>query len=172
VESPFASAPLTLFSPGAALQTQVLARIGAEIESITRPPLRGGLEGGDDLTRAHGLFWLWALGAYEVVRTMSEAAECFSPNFRQRIAQNKPYFSKLRMPLAKLEREREKGKPVVPDWKASFALGICPNGRGVVFEVDGIEYGSSEALQRFIALVGNIAESDIIASHSSRFAAG
>lgn len=52
--------------------------------------------------------WFWTLGAYEVVRTMSQAKKCFSESAMIRINETKKHFARARMPAAKMEPERKK----------------------------------------------------------------
>jgi hypothetical protein len=55
--------------------------------------------------------WFWTLGAYEVVRTISQAKECFSDTFITEINKLKKQLAIVRMPSAKME-EQGKNKPV------------------------------------------------------------
>ncbi|NII28110.1 hypothetical protein HB364_23710 [Pseudoflavitalea sp. X16] len=56
-------------------------------------------------------FWFWSLGAYEVVRTISQAKDCFSTTFLDKINILKKQLSIVRMPSAKMEEQGRK-KPV------------------------------------------------------------
>ena len=42
---------------------------------------------GGKLDRAESLFWLWTLGAYEVVRTLCQAKNCFSKALFEKLVQ-------------------------------------------------------------------------------------
>ncbi|MEI7596797.1 MAG: hypothetical protein WCK02_13685 [Bacteroidota bacterium] len=55
--------------------------------------------------------WFWTLGAYEVVRTIAQAKECFSETFIEKIKVLKTELAIVRMPSAKME-EHKKIKPV------------------------------------------------------------
>ena len=55
--------------------------------------------------------WFWLLGAYEVVRTISQAKECFTVEFITKINDLKRQLAIVRMPSAKME-EQGKSKPV------------------------------------------------------------
>ncbi|NJK70153.1 MAG: hypothetical protein HC941_29880 [Microcoleus sp. SU_5_3] len=37
------------------------------------------------VTKAGILMWLWTLGAYEIVRTMCQAKNCFSPEYMEKL---------------------------------------------------------------------------------------
>lgn len=66
--------------------------------------IQGGL-----IDHASTLMWLWTLGAYEVVRTMCQAKECFSENSYKKISELKNDLAKARMPSSKMEK---KGKTI------------------------------------------------------------
>lgn len=63
------------------------------------------------IDRASTLSWLWTLGAYEVIRTISQAKECFSDSFIEKVNSLKKQLAIVRMPNAKME-EQGKKKPV------------------------------------------------------------
>lgn len=56
--------------------------------------------------------WFWTLGAYEVVRTISQAKECFSDAFITKINILKKQLAIVRMPSAKMEEQGSSNKPV------------------------------------------------------------
>lgn len=57
------------------------------------------------ITHASALMWFWTLGAYEIVRTMCQAKNCFSDEFNGELIRLKKLLSKVRMPSAKMEKE-------------------------------------------------------------------
>ena len=61
---------------------------------------------------ASTLMWFWTLGAYEVIRTMCQAKECFSENFYEKISDLKNDLANARMPSSKMEKKGKKGIPV------------------------------------------------------------
>ena len=60
------------------------------------------------IDQASMLMWYWTLGAYEVVRTISQSKQCFSETFNDKIADLKRQLSKARMPNAKMEKQGKK----------------------------------------------------------------
>jgi hypothetical protein len=58
--------------------------------------------------RAESLMWLWVLGAYEIVRTMHQAKECFSEHLCQDLQNLKKVLASVRMPAAKMEKPGKK----------------------------------------------------------------
>jgi hypothetical protein len=60
------------------ISKNVLLTIADEIiENLDQAFAETIIDGGR-LERAESLMWLWTLGAYEVVRTMCQAKDCFS----------------------------------------------------------------------------------------------
>ena len=51
----------------------------------------------------YGQFWLWVVGAFEVVRTMAGAKACFSQRVKDELGPLKKTLAFLRMPFAKQE---------------------------------------------------------------------
>jgi hypothetical protein len=64
-----------------------------------------------DINEVYGQFWLWVIGTYEIIRTMSQAKKCFSTNLNTSLALVKANLSKVRMPFAKQEYIGKK-KPI------------------------------------------------------------
>lgn len=56
------------------------------------------------IERAESLMWLWILGAYEIVRTMYQAKQCFSAQLQQDLHGLKKTLAHVRMPAAKMEK--------------------------------------------------------------------
>ena len=112
--------PLTAFSRYLHGRHEVLAAIAAEIaahldacgpdEAAARTPPRA---------RASDLMWLWTLGAYEVVRTMSQAHGCFAPRLHRELSDLKHALERVRVANTKMERirydRRDRGVPVPSD---------------------------------------------------------
>jgi hypothetical protein len=60
------------------------------------------------IERAESLVWLWILGAYEVVRTMCQARDCFSQRLQDQLFRLKKELAYIRMPAAKMEKAGKK----------------------------------------------------------------
>lgn len=100
--------PLMAFSCYTHCQKEILDELAAEIVGL----LENGIVTREDgqvvvdarfFKQVYGKFWLWVLGAYEMVRTMEQAKSCFTESFALEIKQLKKRFSLLRMPFAKQE---------------------------------------------------------------------
>ena len=84
--------PLLTFSLYTPVQIKILIGMGEEIECLLDK---------DEFLKSYGLFWLWLLGAFEVVRTMHAAKSRFSPNAWNAITKSKGRLARLRAPMAK-----------------------------------------------------------------------
>ena len=71
----------------------------------------------DQISDASILTWFWTLGAYEVVRTMSQTKDCFSSDANTKIDLLKQELAKVRIPNTKMER---KGKKIPVNSNRSF----------------------------------------------------
>jgi hypothetical protein len=89
------SEPLAAFSRYLAGRHQVLLAIADEIVGHLDAATR---------SRASDLMWLWTLGAYEVVRTMCQARDCFAPEFYRGLADLKLELERVRVASTKMER--------------------------------------------------------------------
>jgi hypothetical protein len=104
IEETFRRDPLVAFSVYTHIQVGVLRGQADEIRSLLDASLANpGIVKSDSGMRAYGLFWLWLLGAYEVVRTMSQARSCFVPSVSEKLRVMKKGLAKLRIPFAKQE---------------------------------------------------------------------
>jgi hypothetical protein len=106
--------PLIAFSFYLSGRKNVLLAIADEIIENLDQAFYGPLVSGGKLDRAESLFWLWTLGAYEIVRTMCQAQSCFSERALDELVRIKKTLSAIRMPAAKMEK-RGKRAPVISD---------------------------------------------------------
>ncbi|MGA8599428.1 MAG: hypothetical protein WB676_32305 [Bryobacteraceae bacterium] len=118
--------------------------------------------------RAESLMWLWLLGAYEVVRTMHQAKECFSERLAQDLGSLKKTLAVVRMPAAKMEK---------PGKKAAVTSNRSPAGWDVenrdLFVNDPEEVPVISArwmLSEFDRVFSSITESDVLARHEEAYA--
>lgn len=118
--------------------------------------------------RAESLMWLWLLGAYEVVRTMHQAKECFSERLAQDLGSLKRTLAVVRMPAAKMEK---------PGKKAAVTSNRSPAGWDVenrdLFVNDPEEVPVISArwmLSEFDRVFSSITKSDVLARHEEAYA--
>jgi hypothetical protein len=62
--------------------------------------------------KASTSMWFWTLGAYEVIRTISQAKDCFSNEFIEKVNTLKKKLAIVRMPSAKMEEQGNNKKAV------------------------------------------------------------
>lgn len=150
--------PLSAFSIATCLQIQFLREVAKDIDALTVSAIRtDGPGGGNALAKAHGLFWLWTLGAYEVVRTMAQAKPCFTEDAHKMLIKEKQHLARIRMPFAKQERA---GKRVPASWKELFAWGYGPDG-DIIFDIAGTHVFARKEIARFNAFIDRIERDDI-----------
>jgi hypothetical protein len=75
--------PLIAFSHYLSGRVNVLCSFADEIIENLDKGFSGQRVDGGRVERAESLMWFWLLGAYEVVRTMHQAKECFSERLVQ-----------------------------------------------------------------------------------------
>jgi hypothetical protein len=147
----FDAIPLAAFSLYTHVQAQYLLTVGAEL-SRTFDRFCGEIDG-DKILRAYGQFWLWVLGAYEVVRTLDQNRARLAPAFAKQVTDLKRTLAEIRIPLAKQER-RGSGKPIAAD------LSIVGIDHDLLFQIDGVDISARAEIQRFAAFVSQVRLSD------------
>ena len=100
--------PLIAFSHYLCGRVHVLIAVTDEIIENLEQGFSTERVDGSRVERAESLMWLWTLGAYEVVRTMCQAKDCFSSQVFVQLKQLKKRLSAVRMPAAKMEKPGEK----------------------------------------------------------------
>ncbi len=100
--------PLATFSIYTQAQYDALERTRDQLRSYC--PLVGadGIVSAAAFREYYDLFWLWTLGAYEVLRTMAAHPGCFSGEAFSRILSLKMQAANLRVPFAKQELRGQK----------------------------------------------------------------
>ncbi len=122
---------------------------------------------GDVIGRADMLMWFWLLGAYEVVRTMHHAKQCFSERLAADLQDLKEELARARMPAAKMEK---------PGRRAPGTSNRSPGGwdysnRDLLVN-DPEERESISArglLARFDQVFSSISRADVISHHSASY---
>lgn len=145
--------PLIKFSIYTTAQAQSLDLIGKEIIGLSE----GWTSHITDFQRVYSLFWLWVLGAYEVVRVMSQYEHCFTQKQQHNISQQKRLLAEIRMPFAK-QQMRGKDLPVHAE------LSVHGIENGMVFEISGQKYSSNAVIEEFLMFIDNIESDDILDS--------
>jgi hypothetical protein len=120
---------------------------------------------GQILNDIYGSFWLWTLGAYEVVRTMVQAKSCFTPEVHRRLMCYKRKIAKIRIPFTKQEFQG-KNKPIFNEASMS---GMNIKTGNMFFTIDKVKYSSKALMKEFHKLMKSIASSDITQSHKDSY---
>lgn len=157
--------PILRFSVYTAIQIDILRSISKEIGEISDGWIRsedGGLilEG---YNRYYGLFWLWVLGAYEVVRTMKQHSDCFQPALAARIKATEDILSQIRVPFAKQELKKRKDENVVGVTHENSVASIN-KAHGFGFEIRGVMYYSNDIIEDTFKLFDEVNRVDIISA--------
>lgn len=104
----FEREPLMAFSFYLSGRNNVLLLLSDEIvdnldNGFSTSTINGGL-----IDKASTSMWFWTLGAYEVIRTISQAKDCFSNEFIEKVNTLKKEWAIVRMPSAKMEEQGKK----------------------------------------------------------------
>ena len=158
--------PLLAFSPLTHLQATALLTVGDEIQELIAAAVTGpATVDATTLNQAYARLWLWVLGAYEVLRTMSQARGCFTEELAALVTSDKRYLSRLRMPLSK----QEFAGSSAPSGLAGLLSGIDTIAKDVSFTVGDEVFSAKAVTARFASLVTAIKLSDIKARHSDSY---
>lgn len=113
----------------------------------------------------YGSFWLWTLGAYEVVRTMSQAESCFSSVVYDQLLAFKRKLAKIRMPFAKQEYKGRK-KPI---FNESSISGMDTKKGDMTFTIESVTYSTKTMMEEFRSLMASIKSEDILQRHPESY---
>jgi hypothetical protein len=166
VATAFEKNPLLAFSPLTHLQVAALLALGDEIKDLISASVTGtSTVDGTTLNQAYARLWLWVLGAYDVLRTMSQAKACFTDDVAAQLIEEKRYLARLRMPLSKQEFAGVKA----PSGLAGLLCGVDTSAKDVSFTIGNEVYSANSVIARFAALISSIKLSDIKARHSDSY---
>jgi hypothetical protein len=158
------------------IQSKTIQSLGCEIleclQSGISPDPNGGAGSkcdGQTVMRAHGLFWLWVLGAYEVVRTMCQAKHCFTPAAATQIKVLERSLWLLRIPFAKQELP---GNKTVPVYAELSIYGTRHSPPDLQYSVKGEVVSARDLIEQYAAVLADIERSDIVADHRTSYRSG
>jgi hypothetical protein len=167
--------PHVVFSIYTDVQSRTIRQLGRDIVTCLEDGIttddgsgKGTVCGGEVMNRGYGQFWLWVLGAYEIVRTMCQAEQCFSPALATELKALKRQLSVIRMPFAKQEL---RGK-FVPVHGEPSVYGIGHSPPDLRFEVEGEVISVQELIGEFDRVFGGITRTDILADHRTTYSPG
>lgn len=162
VKDIFDKVPLLKFSIDTAWQVQALENKANDLKKISDRWTDGIVH---EFTLYHENFWFWILGAYEVVRTISQHQNCFCHPIRIEAQEIKRHLAELRMPFAKQEL-RGNQHPLRNENSVSSVDG------GLVFSIKGQQYNSTETLDLVMNFLKSISKCEILSGipkHSAKY---
>ena len=162
IEHMLNSAPLVIFSVYTHSQVETLNNLGSEILGILDVSIKEKhIE--LDFHQVYGKFWLWVIGAYEVVRTMTGkktgADKCFSDRIQKSLAELKDSLADIRMPFAKQEI-RGKNEKII-SYEASIAK-IDQKKRDFAFSINGNSIWVRSSIAKFQTVFSSISRADVL----------
>jgi hypothetical protein len=119
----------------------------------------------EKVARAEELMWLWVLGAYEVVRTMTQAKSCFSSRTHGALASLKHELAAARMPAAKMERL---GKSI-PITSYRCPCGIDAANRDLLIGDPENLVSARSLLSHFSSFIAQVSQTDVVGPHEASY---
>jgi hypothetical protein len=145
----------------------VLCSFAAEIIENLDQGFSGESVDGGQVERAESLMWFWLLGAYEVVRTMHQAKECFSERLVQDLNGLKKMLATVRVPAAKMEKA---GKRAAVSSNRSPAGWDVENRDLLVNDPEeSPDISARWVLSEFDRVFSSITKSDVLANHEAAY---
>ncbi|MBM3492992.1 MAG: hypothetical protein FJX72_01525 [Armatimonadetes bacterium] len=167
-EPVYVACPLSRFSPYTHIWCGVVRALGDEIRSsLDRAFVTDGIDAGE-YQHACARFWLRVLGAYEVVRTMAQAGDCFSERARGSLANLKGRLGPLRVAFAKQEQQGKK-RPIGNE-ASVYDFGMVT--RDLLFRVADQPVSARELIGSFEETMAAITANDILKDHRESRAFG
>lgn len=131
--------PLAAFSVDTQVQADYLVKLGKELDK----KLQSYSNVISDFDDTYGRFWLWLLGAYEVIRTLAQHTGFSDPNFVGELNELKRYLAEVRMPFAKQEY-RGRGGGIGHD------LSVVSIQQDLEFIIDGKSVSARAVIDRVV----------------------
>ncbi len=154
------AAPLIKYSPDTHFQLQLLREASKEIlGTLAAPRLPSGNIDGNARYKAHWLFWLWTLGAYEIVRTLCQDKERLTTALFSKLDDLRTQLARLRMPFAKLELA---GCNKPSPGGELLAVGPGAEGNDLIFRIEGRLIDARELIEHFDSVVRGVRADQIL----------
>ena len=162
--------PLMVFSCYTHGQKEILDELAAEILDLLDKGIHTRENGqvevdGRVFKRVYGKFWLWVLGAYEMVRTMDQAKPCFAESLASELKRLKKKLSLLRMPFAKQELVGKK-QPIGAE--ASVA-GVDGAARNLKYRVGNQILTMRGMINEFGKVLAEVSRANVVADHRTAY---
>jgi hypothetical protein len=161
-----ASDPLISFSWYLSGRKSCVLELGREILNNLDNAFSGPVIDGGRLERAEMLMWFWTLGAYEVVRTMCQAQNCFSAQVSGELSSLKKELAQARMPAAKMEAPGKK-RPIPSN--RSPATWNQAHRDLLIGDPTTSMISARHLVTRFEVVITGITPADIVARHEDSY---
>ena len=159
--------PLIVFSFYLSGRVSVLCIFAEEIiENLDKGFSSTCVDGGR-VERAESLMWLWLLGAYEVVRTMCQAKQCFSGRLAQDLQDLKKQLAVVRMPAAKMEKSGKKS--AVTSNRSPSGWDVANRDLLVNDPDESPNISARRILAEFDRVFCSISKTDVLAHHETSY---
>lgn len=157
--------PLMGFSVYSHTQVETLQLLGKEVLDIMDNAITEGCIEGKFIQKVYGLFWLWILGAYEVIRTMTQANICFSEQFSVNLQTLKKQIALLRIPFAKQEYPG-KNTPIANE---ASIYSVDTVKKDIKYEVKENILSTRELINEFESLFSTMTYKDVLYDHRESY---
>lgn len=141
------------------IQVEVIKRMSSEILELLDQSMSGEGIDGQGFQRIYGLYWLWVLGVYEIVRTMNEYKDCFSGELQLKINTFKARITVLRIPFAK-QQLRGRNNKIISNENSVYSTDLAR--RDMSFQVEGTLFSVREMIAEFDVFMSSIADKDVL----------
>jgi hypothetical protein len=166
-----ASKPLLGFAPSCQFQLEALARAAAainrELDDSIQPDAEGKtavVKSATDINQSRGDFWLWVLGAYELIRTLKQHRRAFSTAAVQRFLDMHDRLLHLRIPFAKLEFARTEAQPIAQEAIVCDSIDI--KSKDYVYLIRGRRYAIRGLIDEFENCMSQLRIEDVLSPRS------
>ncbi|MHB1140247.1 MAG: hypothetical protein ACYC1T_00620 [Sulfuricaulis sp.] len=153
--------PLYLFSLYTGSQIDTLDYLANRIHSLLGVGIKDQQVDAKYFKEVYGLFWLWVLGAFQVVWRMHASRSCFSDRIRPSIKKLKEKLNSIREPFAKQEYA---GRSAPISGESSIS-NIDMEKKDMAFHIEKETFWVRELLNEFHEVISNISAQDILSSY-------
>jgi len=157
--------PLLAFSFILSTRNNQLSTVADEILDLLDAGISESFIDTNKTTKAGILMWLWILGAYEIVRTMCQASNCFSLEYMEKLRPLKNKLAKIRMPDSKMEKQGKK-QPV-----SSNRSPWCEVQKTKDLLIGDPEeaYSTREIIDYYFSIIYSLTSKDIMGNHEASY---
>lgn len=160
--------PLMRFSIYTDLQVKTVRALGRQIVERLDAAIADAVDA-PKIQEASGLFWLWTLGSYEIVRTMVQAKVCFPPTFHAELVHFKRELARARIPFAKQELRRKKGKRALPVSSELSITGVNKQAKDLSYNIEQNEVSIRRLIIEFERIFTSATPADVISDHRDAY---